>query len=224
MKRFLQSAKNKTLLYIILGTSLFILIAVFNYPTKNIRKLEKKEATMIEDKATISIEPLHFSQEIEKKSKYILSADSAKFFQEKGKGVLKNFSLTYIYNGGKKIILSGAKAVVNLDVDKDLSNVDMSIADIYSRGKIIAVSSEGYTFETEKLFWDGSKKVISTAEPIILFGNNFKVTGEGLMADLDNEKMEIVSKVNVTATQEALKNVKSKSSNLNKSSSGKSKI
>ncbi|OGL45754.1 MAG: LPS export ABC transporter periplasmic protein LptC [Candidatus Schekmanbacteria bacterium RBG_16_38_11] len=224
MKRLLRSAKNKTLLYIILGSSLFLLIAIFNYPTENLRKLDKKEAKMVKDKATISIEPLHFSQEIEKKSKYILSADSAKFFQEKGKGVLRNFSLTYIYNGGKKLTLSGAKAVVNINADKDLSNVDMSIANIYSRGKITAVSSEGYTFETEKLLWNGSKRVISTTEPIILYGNNFKVTGEGLKADIDNERMEIVSKVSVTATQEALKNIKSKSSNLNKSSSGKSKI
>jgi len=220
MERLSLSIKNKFIIFITLSLSLILLVTIFIYFIRNSDNFERVKTKTFKNKPTISIEPLHFSQEGENKNKFILSADSAKFFQEEGKGVLKNFSLVYIYNSGKKLTISGDSAVAEINADKDLS-VDINLANIYSLGKVYAISSEGYRFETEKLFWDGSKKVITTKEPVILYGDKFRLTGEGLKADLNDEKMEIVSKVSVMTTPEALSNFMSKEPYLKKSSFGK---
>lgn len=203
MTGLLSLKKNKPVLCIAIILFLSVLIAISGYFMKSSKRIDHKKTNLTKNKATISIQPLVFSQEVENKNKFILSAESANFFQEQGKGILKNFSITYIYNEGKKIIISGTSAEVNINENKDFSE-DLSIANIYSGEKITAVSSEGYRFETKKLLWNGAKKVISTKEPITFYGSNFKLTGEGLNADINNEQVEITSKVDITAAPESL--------------------
>ncbi|OGL38862.1 MAG: LPS export ABC transporter periplasmic protein LptC [Candidatus Schekmanbacteria bacterium RIFCSPHIGHO2_02_FULL_38_11] len=205
--------KNKSAIYITMILFLLVLVAISGYFMNTSKNLGNKKTELTKNKATISIQPLVFSQEVENKNKFILSADSAKFFQEQGKGILKNFSITYIYNGGKKLTISGANAEVNINANRDFSQ-DISIANIYSGGKITAVSSEGYRFETKDLVWNGDRKVISTKEPITFYGKNFKLTGEGLNADINNEEIEITSKVDVTAAPESLDKLKPENTNI----------
>ena len=130
--------KNKSAIYITMILFLLVLVAISGYFMNTSKNLGNKKTELTKNKATISIQPLVFSQEVENKNKFILSADSAKFFQEQGKGILKNFSITYIYNGGKKLTISGANAEVNINANRDFSQ-DISIANIYSGGDIDGV-------------------------------------------------------------------------------------
>ena len=208
MRGLLNSSRNKKFIYALLGFSFALSIFVFVLLSKTRDDLNKTKEQADSDRGTINIRPLTFSQEIENKSKFILSADKANFFQNKGKGILKNFTITYIYNGGKKLTISGMKAVLNINSSSDLSS-NISLANIYSKEKVNIVSSDGYRFETRKLFWDGSKRVITTEEPIIFYGKNFRITGEGLRADVDEEKVEIRRKVDVIGTAKAVSEITS---------------
>ena len=211
MKRSSTSRKNK-LLYV---TIIFFLSALTALSGCS-KRTDHKKINLTKNDATINIHPLVFSQEVENKNKFILSAESANFFQEQGKGILNNFSITYIYNEGKKITISGIIANIDINVNKDFSG-DLSLANIYSEEKITAVSSEGYNFETKNLLWNGAKKTISTKEPITFSGSSFKLTGVGLNAFINDEKVEITGKVDVTLTPESLNKLKGKHSDVKNS-------
>lgn len=152
---------------------------------------------------TVSIKPLRFSQATTGFPKFALSAEKADFFQEKGSGRLNNFKLVYIYDKGKKVTVTGVEALVKVKIDEDLT-MGLGEADIICNKPVKAVFTSGMNFISEDLQWSGSKGDVSAHGNVELFGNDFKIEGKGMRANLKEEKIELLSKVKLMVIPEVI--------------------
>ncbi|RMF96238.1 MAG: LPS export ABC transporter periplasmic protein LptC [Candidatus Schekmanbacteria bacterium] len=154
----------------------------------------KEVEKMAEEVPTVSIKPLNFSQASTGASKFALTAQRADFFQDKGKGILTKFKLVYTYEKGKKVIVSGDEAVVTADVNSDLT-MGLGDANIICTKPVKAIFTNGMNFVSEDLQWNGMDGDITAKGKVKLFGNDFRIEGYGLRANLKEEKIELLSKV-----------------------------
>ncbi|MBI5375134.1 MAG: LPS export ABC transporter periplasmic protein LptC [Candidatus Schekmanbacteria bacterium] len=153
---------------------------------------------------SISIKPLKFSQATTEYPRFSLSAEKADFYQDKNNGVLNNFKIVYTYEKGKKITISGLKARINAKINDDMT-MGLGNSDIYCDAPITAVSTSGLNFTTENLKWSGGEGIVTTDGRVSLYGENFRIDGKGMKAVLKDEKIELLSDVELTVSPSAVK-------------------
>ena len=75
--------------------------------------------------------------------------------------------------------------------------------DIQLWGNLEGRSRDGYRFRTERLHINEKTRQARTDEAVEISGPLFRVKGKGLFADLNEERVEILSDVTTTLKQEA---------------------
>lgn len=70
--------------------------------------------------------------------------------------------------------------------------------DVTASGGALVRDDSGRALMTDGFTWNDSKREIRTDDPVWVFGNGFTLRGRGLIARLDDERVEIPSGVSVT--------------------------
>jgi len=126
------------------------------------------------------ITALQVSRVTEEDLRWELNADEA-LVQENGEGaVLRRIALRYYLVPGQDIVLSGDRAVA-----------DFSTNTITVQGEVRAESYLGISLETGSLVWNGNEQVITTQDRITIRRPNMEMSGRGLEADLNLERIRI---------------------------------
>jgi len=126
------------------------------------------------------ITALQVSRVTEEDLRWELKADEA-LVRENGEGaVLRRIALRYYLVPGQDIVLSGDRAVA-----------DFSTNTITVQGAVRAESYLGVSLETESLVWNGNERAITTQDRITIRRPNMEMSGCGLEADLDLERIQI---------------------------------
>lgn len=114
--------------------------------------------------------------------KWELQAVEALVQNSKNRAFLQKVNLNYFLLSGQHAVIKSKKA-----------EVDLSSSLISLQGQVRTESPRGMVLETESLLWDGSQKTISTQDYITIKDANFELSGQGLNADLELEKITIRS-------------------------------
>lgn len=70
--------------------------------------------------------------------------------------------------------------------------------DVTASGGTLVRDAGGRALLTDGLTWINSKREIRTDDPVWVFGGGFTLRGKGMIARLDDERVEILSGVSVT--------------------------
>ena len=204
-KKFLYKLRYPLLsLFVLILIATFVNVYISGTGNKD-KKKESENASGSENEIpTVSIKPLHFSQATKGFPKFTLSAEKADFFQDKSSGKLNKFKLVYVYEKGKKITITGDEAVVKVDINEDLT-MGLGNADIICTKPVKAVSTSGMNFVSEDLIWTGTQGNVVAKGNVKLYGNDFRIEGVGMKANLNDEKVEFLSNVKLMVTPDVVK-------------------
>ncbi|OGV96227.1 MAG: LPS export ABC transporter periplasmic protein LptC [Nitrospinae bacterium RIFCSPLOWO2_02_FULL_39_110] len=113
-----------------------------------------------------------------------LVAKMAEFDKSKNKINLEDIKAIFYPADRKPITVSSKKGIM----DNKSKNIELS-------GNVFIKSDDGYKLNTENLKWVASRRVLETDDFIEITGERFKITGNGLVSNIDSQDIKIKSNV-----------------------------
>ena len=109
-----------------------------------------------------------------------LKANEAMVQENGERAILRQINLNYFLVSGQDVVMRG-----------DQAEVDFPNHLIFVKGGVRAESYFGLSLETETLLWNSKQRSISTKDWVMIRRSNIEMSGQGLEADLDLEKIKI---------------------------------
>lgn len=133
----------------------------------------------------LKLKDIHYTHEDPDKGvKWVLDATEVLFSQDKSSFLFHDFQLKMEPENRPWLRLKGKEG----DYFKDSGEIDL-------RGDLEGHTANGYRIVGEHMLVNEKKGHLSTDKPVKIFGPFFCVTGRGLLADLKNERLRILSDV-----------------------------
>ncbi len=114
-----------------------------------------------------------------------LIAGNASMAVDKSRTILDNFS-----------VLLGSKDMGDITFAAETGSIDSAGNDIEALNNVLIRDEMGRSLITDSLNLDNIKRVISTPDRVRIFGNNFLIAGSGMIAYIDEERVELLADVN----------------------------
>ena len=183
-----QYRKSKKLKYVLL---LIVLIAVGIVVVVYMGYRRLSEApelilSTIQDGADMSIGKIHQTATRDGKREWSLEAASAHYMEDEKQVILNELSVTFYLDDGDEIYLTAERGVLNTG-----SN------DIEVSGNVI-IKKDTYQLTTDKLNYENKQRIIFTRGPVLLTGEDARVSANSASLDLNTKT--IILKGNVEST------------------------
>ena len=186
--KFNQYRKSKKLKYVLL---LIVLIAVGIVVVVYMGYRRLSEApelilSTIQDGADMSIGKIHQTATRDGKREWSLEAASAHYMEDEKQVILNELSVTFYLDDGDEVYLTAERGVLNTG-----SN------DIEVSGNVI-IKKDTYQLTTDKLNYENKQRIIFTRGPVLLTGEDARVSANSASLDLNTKT--IILKGNVEST------------------------
>jgi len=174
----------KSLLLILLVSTALILAG---FIFKNFKRLpDSISVDITKDGVDVGIKNFHLVEEEAGRKKWELEAAEAQILESKDMMKLKGFRVTFFQKKAGNVKLTADEGVVT-NKRKDME----------AFGNVLVTNGE-LILASRTLKCESDSKRVTTQDPVEVTGKNFKVTGEGLVSHLDEEKVEILKNVKMT--------------------------
>ena len=134
-------------------------------------------------KADLSIGAVHQIATRDGKKEWRLDADSAHYLNSENRVILNDLSMTFFMENQREVILTARQGVLRTDTK-----------DVVVDGSVVLTSDDS-RLTTEKLSYAHKKRLISTDSPVNITGNSYKLSAEGMLMDLNRDRVEFVGNV-----------------------------
>ena len=134
--------------------------------------------------ADMQLKKIRFVEDKQGQKTWELEAESVQQYQEQNMMVLEDVKVTFYAKEGRIIYLTGKQGKVY----QDSKNVDLL-------GDVVLTSSDGYQLKTHSASYRHSEKTVSTPDPVEIDGEQIRLTGKGMLVDVEAETVKILSQV-----------------------------
>jgi LPS export ABC transporter protein LptC len=134
--------------------------------------------------ADMQLKKIRFVEDKQGQKTWELEAESVNQYQGQNIMVLENVKVTFYAKEGRIIYLTGKQGKVY----QDSKNVDLS-------GDVVLTSSDGYQLKTDSASYRHSEKIVSTGDPVEIDGEQIRLTGKGMLVDVEAKTFKILSQV-----------------------------
>jgi LPS export ABC transporter protein LptC len=134
--------------------------------------------------ADMQLKKIRFVEDKQGQKTWELEAESVNQYQGQNMMVLENVKVTFYAKEGRIIYLTGKQGKVY----QDSKNVDLS-------GDVVLTSSDGYQLKTDSASYRHSEKIVSTGDPVEIDGEQIRLTGKGMLVDVEAKTFKILSQV-----------------------------
>jgi LPS export ABC transporter protein LptC len=134
--------------------------------------------------ADMQLKKIRFVEDKQGQKTWELEAESVHQYQGQNMMVLENVKVTFYAKEGRIIYLTGKQGKVY----QDSKNVDLS-------GDVVLTSSDGYQLKTHSASYRHSEKIVSTGDPVEIDGEQIRLTGKGMLVDVEAKTFKILSQV-----------------------------
>lgn len=155
----------------------------------NLRARKTSEAVEKPPKAStggadMRLEKIRFVEDKHGQKTWELEAKSVHQYQEQNIMVLEDVKATFFTKEGRTFFLTGKQGKVYQD-SKDVELV----------GDVVLTSSDGYQLKTHSAFYRNLGKTVSTSDPVEIEGEQLRLTGKGMLVDMEAKTFKIFSQV-----------------------------
>lgn len=130
------------------------------------------------------LERIRFVEEKKGKIHWELEATTVHQYPKENMFLLEEVKLVYYSDDGRRLTLSGDRGKVY----QDSKNVELM-------GKVVLTTSDGYRMKTDSLFYDHSKKKVTSSDPIELEGKEIRLVGQGMSLSLEEKIFKVLHQV-----------------------------
>jgi LPS export ABC transporter protein LptC len=136
------------------------------------------------DGADMRLEKIRFVEDKHGQKTWELEAKSAHKYQDQNMMVLEDVKVTYYAKEGRTFFLTGKQGKVY----QDSKNVDLM-------GDVVLTSSDGYQLKTHSVSYRHLEKMVSTPDPVEIEGEEIRLTGKGMLVNMEAKTFKILSQV-----------------------------
>ena len=134
--------------------------------------------------ATHVLQKVHLAEDKHGQKTWELEAKSVRQYQEQNIMVLEDVKLTFYAKEGRMFYLTSKQGKVY----QDSKNVDLL-------GNVVLTSSDGYELKTHSASYRHSEKIVSTLDPVEIEGEQIRLTGRGMLVNVEAKTFKILSQV-----------------------------
>jgi LPS export ABC transporter protein LptC len=134
--------------------------------------------------ADMQLKKIRFVEDKQGQKTWELEAESVQQYQEQNMMVLEDVKVTFYAKEGRIVYLTGKQGKVY----QDTKNVDLL-------GEVMLTSSDGYQLKTHSASYRHSEKIVSTSDPVEIDGEQIRLTGKGMLVDVEAKTFKILSQV-----------------------------
>ena len=145
--------------------------------------VEKPPAVSTEG-ADMRMEKIRFVEDKHGQKTWELEATSARQYQDQNLMVLEDVKVTFYAKGGRTFFLTGKQGKVY----QDSKNMELV-------GDVMLTSDDGYRLKTHSVSYRHLKKIASTPDPVEIDGEQIRLTGKGMLVDMEAKTFKILSQV-----------------------------
>lgn len=146
---------------------------------------EPGESAGVDTKEDIRVEGLRYSEWEGDRLLWSMEAERVRYRHKEKKADLEEVAVTFFPAAGGKMFL-WAKLV----------DFDLETGDLVAKGSIRGKSDQGYTFSTERLFYDSGERTVTTDDKVTLEKDRLTIQGIGMKGSLVDHRFQLLSSVN----------------------------
>lgn len=173
---------------ILLGFIAMTLVGVWSLLWVNLqdqkRKADPKQIPKLEENVDQKLERIRFVEEKKGKIHWELEARTVQQYQKENMLLLKEIKAIYSSEDGRTFTLFGDRGKVY----QDSKNVELI-------GNVILATSDGYRLKTDTLFYDHSKRMVTSPDPVELEGKEIRLFGRGISINLEEKTFKVLHQV-----------------------------
>jgi LPS export ABC transporter protein LptC len=152
--------------------------------------LRERKASEAEEKlpkistggADMRLEKIRFVEDKHGQKTWELEAKSVQQYQDQNIMVLEDIKVTFYAKEGRTFFLTGKQGKVH----QDSKNVDLV-------GDVVLTSNDGYELKTHSVAYRHLEKIVSTSDPVEIEGEQVRLTGKGMLVNIENKTFKILS-------------------------------
>ena len=149
---------------------------------------------LISEGEGLSLKDIHYTQNDPAKGlKWILDAGEVKISEDKKTVFFQDFRMKLEPKNRPFIKLKGKRG-----------NYFRGSGKINLKGNLEGNSENGYRIITEQMMVNEKSGQLNTDKLVKIFGSFFSIEGKGLLVDLEQEKLKVLSDVTTIVTEESL--------------------
>ncbi len=171
------------LLIVLIGGLVFVSLRA-NLRARKASEAVEKLSGVSTGGADMQLKKIRFVEDKQGQKTWELEAESVQQYQEQNMMVLEDVKVTFYAKEGRIIYLTGKQGKVY----QDTKNVDLL-------GDVVLTSSDGYQLKTHSASYRHSEKTVSTPDPVEIDGEQIRLTGKGMLVDVEAKTFKILSQV-----------------------------
>lgn len=180
----MRKTKIVILLLIVLIGGIVLVSLWANLRARKASETREKVPKVSTGGADMQLKKIRFVEDKQGQKTWELEAESVNQYQGQNIMVLENVKVTFYAKEGRIIYLTGKQGKVY----QDSKNVDLS-------GDVVLTSSDGYQLKTDSASYRHSEKIVSTGDPVEIDGEQIRLTGKGMLVDVEAKTFKILSQV-----------------------------
>jgi LPS export ABC transporter protein LptC len=155
----------------------------------NLRERRASEAVEKVPKAStggadMRLEKVRFMEDKHGQKTWELEAKSVHQYEGQNMMVLEDVKLTFYAKEGRIFYLTSKQGKVY----QDSKNVDLT-------GDVVLTSNDGYALKTQSASYRDAEKIVSTPDPVEIEGEQLRMTGKGMVVNVEAKTFRILSQV-----------------------------
>jgi len=180
----MRKTKIVILLLIVLIGGVVLVSLRANLRARKASEAMEKIPKVSTEGADMQLKKIRFVEDKQGQKTWELEAESVNQYQEQNIMVLEDIKLTFYTKEGRVINLTAKQGKVY----QDSKNLDLT-------GDVVLTSSDGYQLKTHSASYCHSEKVVSTSDPVEIDGEQIRLTGKGMLVNVEAKTFRILSQV-----------------------------
>jgi LPS export ABC transporter protein LptC len=134
--------------------------------------------------ASQELQKVHFVEDKHGRKTWELEAKTVRLYQDENISVLEDVKVTFYAKEGRIFYLTGKQGKVH----QDSKDVELT-------GDVVLTSNDGYRLKTQSVAYQHSEKTVSTSDPVEIEGEQIRLTGKGMLVNIDSRTLKVLSQV-----------------------------
>ncbi len=178
----MKKVKIAILLSMVLIGGIVLVTLWWNLHARRASEAEENLPKISTGGADMRLEKIRFVEDKHGQKTWELEAKSVQQYQDQNIMVLEDIKVTFYAKEGRTFFLTGKQGKVH----QDSKNVDLV-------GDVVLTSSDGYELKTHSVAYRHLEKIVSTPDPVEIEGEQIRLTGKGMLVNIENKTFKILS-------------------------------
>jgi LPS export ABC transporter protein LptC len=180
----MRKTKVVILLLIVFVAGIVLVSLRASLRARRVSEAVEKGTGVSTEGADMQLKKIRFVEDKQGQKTWELEAESVHQYQGQNMMVLEDVKVTFYAKEGRIFYLTGKQGKVY----QDSKNVDLL-------GEVVLTSSDGYQLKTHSASYRHSEKTVSTGDPVEIDGEQIRLTGKGMLVNVEAKTFKILSQV-----------------------------